>query len=317
MVWSPDRSDASSHTPVLFQEVLSALKPNSGSRIIDGTIGAAGHAYGILVASSPDGELLGLDRDPAALAIARERLIDFGARAILRHGSFSKILEHAAGIGWNAVQGVLLDLGVSSMQLTDPDRGFSFQLDGPLDMRFDPTQELRADDLVNDLQMEELARIIRLYGEEPKAYKIAKAIVRARPLTNTRQLADVVSRVAGHKSRRIHPATRTFQALRIAVNDELEALQVGLTQAIQVLEPGGRLAVISFHSLEDRIVKRTFRRESQGCVCPPEQPECTCEGRKTLMILTKRPIRPGEDEIERNPRARSARLRVAEKVEMA
>ncbi|OGO15419.1 MAG: 16S rRNA (cytosine(1402)-N(4))-methyltransferase [Chloroflexi bacterium RBG_16_48_8] len=317
MVKSPDGSRASPHTPVLLQEVLSALDPKSGSRIIDGTVGAAGHAYGILVASSPDGELLGLDRDQTALAIARERLTDFGFRALLRQGSFSEILDQAAGIGWKSVQGVLLDLGVSSMQLADPDRGFSFREDGPLDMRFDLTQELRAADLVNGLQLEELTSVIRLYGEEPKAYKIAKAIVQARPLTSTRQLADVIARVSGHQARRIHPATRTFQALRIAVNDELDTLQEGLTQAIQVLEPGGRLAVISFHSLEDRIVKRTFRRESQNCVCPPDQPVCTCDGRQSLKILTRRPIQPTEGEVMENPRARSARLRVAEKVAMA
>jgi len=317
MVRSPDGSNTGPHTPVLFQEVLSLLQISSGSRIIDGTVGAAGHAYGILSASSPDGELLGLDRDAAALAIARERLTGFGTRAILRYGSFDEILDHAAEIGWKTVQGVLLDLGVSSMQLADPDRGFSFREDGPLDMRFDLNQELQAADLVNELPMEALADVIHHYGEEPKSYRIAKAIVQARPLTSTRHLADVVARVAGHKSRRIHPATRTFQALRIAVNDELDTLQSGLAQAIQVLEPGGRLAVISFHSLEDRIVKRTFKRESQKCVCPPEQPICTCDGRQTVRIITKRPISPTEEEVSDNPRARSARLRVAEKVEMA
>jgi 16S rRNA (cytosine1402-N4)-methyltransferase len=317
MVWSPDSSDTAPHTPVLYKEVLSALQPKSGSRIIDGTVGAAGHAFGILTASSPDGELLGLDRDQAALEIARERLTDFGARAILKQGSFDEILSHAAEIGWNEVQGVLLDLGVSSMQLADPGRGFSFRADGPLDMRFDLTQDLTAADLVNELGLEELASVIHRYGEEPKAYKIARAIVQARPLMSTRQLAEIVARVSGQKKRRIHPATRTFQALRIAVNDELDTLQAGLTQAIQVLEPGGRLAVISFHSLEDRIVKRTFKRESQSCVCPPEQPICTCEGKQTLRIITKRPIWPTEAEVEGNPRARSARLRVAEKVGMA
>lgn len=317
MFKSPDGSDASPHTPVLFQEVLSGLKPKSGSRIIDGTVGAAGHAYGILEASSPDGILLGLDRDPEALSIARERLTDFGTRVILKHGSFADLLDHAAGIGWQTVHGVLLDLGVSSMQLVDPDRGFSFREDGPLDMRFDPSQELRAADLVNELSVEELASVFHRYGEEPKAYKIARAIVQARPLTSTRQLADLVIRVVGRKNRRIHPATRTFQALRIAVNEELDTLEDGLTQAIQMLEPGGRLAVISFHSLEDRIVKRAFRRASQDCICPPEQPICTCVGRRTLDLLTKRPTRPTREEVERNPKARSGRLRVAEKVVVA
>jgi 16S rRNA (cytosine1402-N4)-methyltransferase len=317
MFGAPGNSEASPHTPVLYQEVLSALQPKAESRIIDGTVGAAGHAYGILVASSPDGELLGLDLDTAALAIAQERLADFGTRVKLRHGSFAEILDHAAGIGWNEVQGVLLDLGVSSMQLANPDRGFSFREDGPLDMRFDPSQELRAEDLVNELRLEELANVIHLYGEEPKAFRIARAIIQARPLTSTRQLSDVVARAAGQKTRRIHPATRTFQALRIAVNDELDSLRVGLAQAIQILEPGGRLAVISFHSLEDRIVKQTFRKESQECICPPEQPVCTCGGRRTLKVITKRPLRPTEEEVQGNPRARSARLRVAEKAGVA
>jgi 16S rRNA (cytosine1402-N4)-methyltransferase len=314
---SPDFSDASPHTPVLLQEVLSALQLELGSRIIDGTVGAGGHAYGILTSSSPNGELLGLDRDQEALVLARKRLADFGDRAILQQGSFAEIADHAAGIGWKQVQGVLLDLGVSSMQLGNPARGFSFQEDGPLDMRFDLSQEVKAADLVNELQVEELARLFHLYGEEPKAYKIARAIVQARPLAGTRQLADLVARVSGWKKRRIHPATRIFQALRIAVNDELDTLQTGLLQAIQVLEPGGRIAVISFHSLEDRIVKRTFRRLSQDCVCPPEQPVCTCGGKRTLDLLTKRPIRPTDEEVNRNPRARSARLRVAEKVAVA
>jgi 16S rRNA (cytosine1402-N4)-methyltransferase len=313
----PDASDASPHTPVLFQEVLSALEPQSGSRIIDGTVGAGGHAHGILEASSPDGTLLGLDRDPQALAIAQERLTDFGIRAILRQGSFAEIVNHAAGIGWHSVEGILFDLGLSSMQLADPLRGFSFREDGPLDMRFDPAQDFRAADLVNEFQLEELARVIHQYGEEPKAYKIAKAIVSARPLTSTRQLADLVSKVAGRRKRHIHPATRTFQALRIAVNDELETLRVGLEQSISLLETGGRMAVISFHSLEDRIVKQTFRWASKECVCPPDQPICTCGKKREVKILTRRPIRPTEQEVERNLRSRSARLRVVEKLEVA
>jgi len=317
MVKPPDVSDARPHTPVLFQEVLSALEPRSGSRIIDGTVGAAGHAHGILMASSPDGELLGIDRDPNALALAQQRLTDFGIRAILRQGSFAEIVDHAAGIGWNSVHGILLDLGLSSMQLADPLRGFSFREDGPLDMRFDPSQDLRAVDLVNEFQLEELASLIHQYGEEPKAYRIAKAIVGARPLKSTRQLADLVTEVVGRRKRRIHPATRTFQALRIAVNDELETLQTGLEQSIRLLEPGGRMAVIAFHSLEDRIVKRTFRSASRECVCPPEQPFCTCDGRRELKLVTRRPIRPSEQEVKQNSRARSARLRVVEKVEMA
>jgi 16S rRNA (cytosine1402-N4)-methyltransferase len=316
MLKSPDSSDASPHTSVLFHEVLSALEPQPGSQIIDGTIGAAGHAHGILEASSPDGELLGLDRDPAALAIARDRLTDFGDRAILRQGSFSEIADHAAGIGWQAVQGILLDLGLSSMQLADPLRGFSFREDGPLDMRFDPSQDFRAVDLVNEFPLEELASVIHQYGEEPKAYNIAKAIVRARPLESTRELADLVSGIVSRR-RRIHPATRTFQALRIAVNDELETLQEGLEQSVHLLAPGGRMAVISFHSLEDRIVKRTFRNASRECVCPPDQPVCTCKHKQEVKLITRRPIRPTEQEVAQNSRSRSARLRVIEKLVLA
>jgi 16S rRNA (cytosine1402-N4)-methyltransferase len=196
-------------------------------------------------------------------------------------------------------------------------RGFSFQKDGPLDMRFDPSQDLRAADLVNDFQLEELARVIHQYGEEPKAYRIAKAIVRARPLEGTLELAELVSKVVGRRKQRIHPATRTFQALRIAVNDELDSLRIGLARSIDLLEPGGRMAVISFHSLEDRIVKQTFREASRVCVCPPEQPICTCDNRPKVKRISRRPIRPKEKEIELNPRARSARLRVIEKQGMA
>jgi 16S rRNA (cytosine1402-N4)-methyltransferase len=317
MLQSVDESDDRLHTPVLFNEVLSELRPSSGSRIIDGTVGSGGHARGILAASSPDGRLLGLDRDPEAVAKARERLADFGNRVILQQGSFAEITNLAAEIGWGSVHGILFDLGVSSMQLVDPRRGFSFQEEGPLDMRFDPAQDLRAADLVNEFSVGELASIIRRYGEEPKAYKIARAIVEARPLSSTRELADIVTHVVGREKRHIHPATRTFQALRIAVNDELDTLRDGLLQAIQLLEPGGRLVVVSFHSLEDRIVKHLFREESRECVCPPEQVVCTCEGRPRIRVLTRHPIRPTEEEVKANPKARSARLRVAEKADLA
>jgi 16S rRNA (cytosine1402-N4)-methyltransferase len=317
MVDPPDDADTSPHTPVLFNEVLSALSPGPGSRIIDGTVGAAGHAVGILAASEPDGTLLGLDRDPTALELAGERLFKYGSRVYLRQGSFADITSHTTSIGWGSVQGVLLDLGLSSLQLSDPQRGFSFRHKGPLDMRFDPSQPRTASDLVNHLDEERLAEILRNFGEEPKAGRIARAIVSARPIEHTQELAELVERVAGVRKRRIHPATRTFQALRIAVNDELNSLEIGLAQSVRILAPEGILAVISFHSLEDRIVKRFFREESSECNCPPKQPICTCEAIPSLSILTRKPIRPSEGEVERNPRARSARLRVAMKLEMA
>lgn len=317
MVEPPDNADTSPHTPVLFKEVLSALSPGPGSRIIDGTIGAAGHAAGILTASEPDGQLLGIDRDPITLKLAGERLSRFGPRAVLRQGSFAELSTHAASIGWGSVIGVLFDLGMSSLQLSDPQRGFSFMQSGPLDMRFDPSQSLTASDLVNHLTEEKLAEILRNYGEEPKAGRIARAIVKARPIEHTRSLAELVERVSGRRKRRIHPATRTFQALRIAVNDELDALKRGLAQAVQVLAPGGKLVVISFHSLEDRIVKHFFREESMQCSCPPDLPICVCGTDPKLKVITRRPIRPSEGEIELNRRARSARLRVAMKLQMA
>jgi 16S rRNA (cytosine1402-N4)-methyltransferase len=217
-------------------------------------------------------------------------------------------------IGWEFVSGILLDLGLSSMQLDTPERGFSFQADAPLDMRFDPRGPVRAADLVNTLPEKDLANLIYEYGEERRSRQVAHAIVRARPLLTTRQLAQVIAGVTSAGQPGIHPATRTFQALRIAVNRELESLEEVLPQAVASLEPGGRLAVISFHSLEDRIVKQYFRQESRDCICPPRQPVCTCGHMATIREITRRPIRPQPAEIQANPRARSARLRVAEKL---
>ncbi len=312
-----DDSESASHVPVLYHQVLSALKPRAGGRHIDGTLGLGGHALGILENSSPDGQVLGLDRDQASLELARMRLSKYGKRVHLRHGSFRHMQEIAGELGWSAVDGVLLDLGISSMQLEDPRRGFSFRHDGPLDMRFDTTQSLTAGELVNEARQEELAEILARYGEEPRARRVARAIVAARPLSTTLELAEVVSKVATRKRGGLDPATRTFQALRIAVNDELETLAAGLMQAIQLLAPGGRLVVISFHSLEDRIVKRTFARESRDCICPPGQPICTCEHKAHLRLVTRGPLRPDQSEVEKNPRARSARLRAAERIALA
>lgn len=302
------------HLPVLYQEVLSALRPRSGGRYVDCTVGAGGHAAGILEASAPDGMLLGLDVDPQALALAEQRLASFGERVILRRASYTTLRAQLTALGWDAVDGVLLDLGVSSMQLDTPQRGFSFREDGPLDMRFDPSQPLTAADLVNTLSEEALAEILWRYGEERRARQVARAIVAHRPITTTRQLAEIVARATTSGRPGMHPATRTFQALRIAVNRELEHIEQVLPQAVAALRPGGRLAVIAFHSLEDRLVKQFMRRESRDCLCPPKQPVCTCGHRATLRIVKPFPIKPTAEEVARNPRARSARLRVAERL---
>lgn len=304
------------HQPVLYQEVIRALQPFSPGRYIDATVGAGGHAWGILEVSSPAGLLLGLDLDPVALKLASEHLSVYGERVVLRQSSYVFLLDQMHTLGWPSVHGVLLDLGVSSMQLDQPEKGFSFREEGPLDMRFDPRQSLTAADLVNNLPADALAEILWKYGEERQARVIANAIIANRPLTTTIQLANVIQRATSGKKRSIHPATLTFQALRIAVNGELQALEKALPDAIKALEPGGRLAVISFHSLEDRLVKQFMQREARDCICPPEQPVCTCQHQRSVKII-QRLHRPVAAEIEENPRARSARLRVAEKINVA
>lgn len=308
--------DRSPHLSVLYHDTILALKPQSPGRYVDATVGAGGHAAGILQASSPEGKLLGLDRDPQALELASQRLSVYGDRVVLRQASYTTLLEQLAAIGWTGVQGVLMDLGVSSMQIDTPERGFSFQSEGPLDMRFDPSQATTAADLVNRLSETELADLIWEFGEERHARRIARAIVQARPLQTTTQLADVVLKAVRGERSKIHPATRTFQALRIAVNEELKGLAETLPQAVKALAPGGRLAVISFHSLEDRIVKQFFRRESRDCICPPDQPVCICGHKASIREITRRPIVANEEEIAANPRARSAKLRVAEKLNL-
>jgi 16S rRNA (cytosine1402-N4)-methyltransferase len=303
------------HLPVLYQEIITALHPISPGRYIDGTVGAGGHAWGILQASSPQGHLLGLDLDPQALELAKQRLAPFGERALLRQASYTELAEQMKVLGWDHVEGIVLDLGVSSMQLDNPERGFSFQTDGPLDMRFNPTASVSAADLVNGLPESELADLIWRYGEERNSRRIARAIVRSRPIRTTRQLAEVIARVsASGKHNRIHPATRTFQALRITVNNELESVESVLPVAVSALGIGGHLAVIAFHSLEDRLVKQFFRQESRDCICPPEQPICTCGHRASIKEITRHPIIATEAETQQNARSRSARLRVAEKI---
>jgi 16S rRNA (cytosine1402-N4)-methyltransferase len=302
------------HLPVLYHEIIHALQPQPGGRYVDGTLGAGGHAAGLLQASAPDGRLLGLDVDPQALALAQEKLAPFGERAVLQQASYTTLQGQMRLLGWDFADGILLDLGVSSMQLDTAERGFSFQVDAPLDMRFSPANPVTAATLVNTLPEKELADILYEYGEERRAYQVARVIVAARPLQTTRQLAAVVARVTGSGRPGMHPATRTFQALRIAVNGELDAIQDVLPQAVAALKPGGRLAVISFHSLEDRIVKHFFRTESQDCVCPPRQPVCNCGHLATIKTITRQPIVAQAAEIEQNPRSRSAKLRVAERI---
>jgi 16S rRNA (cytosine1402-N4)-methyltransferase len=301
------------HLPVLLQEVVAALDPRPGSCYIDGTVGGGGHALALLEASAPDGTLLGIDADPAALAATRLRFVAAGVdlrRFTLHHAAFRDLGQVARHYGVVAVDGILLDLGVSSHQFDTASRGFSFAHDGPLDMRLDPTGGTAAD-LVNQLDERDLADLIYQYGEERASRRIAHQIVvrrRQEPFTRTADLADLVARTLGRPGReRIHPATRTFQALRIAVNAELDQLEEVLPQAVELLREGGRIAVISFHSLEDRIVKSFFRAESgYGGSANPRPPR--------LRILTKKPLEATAEELTRNPRARSAKLRVAERI---
>ena len=306
-------SGTSLHTPVLLNEVLEGLAIKAGGTYIDCTVGTAGHAMPILDRSGPDGALLGMDLDPVAIETSRHRLRAYGDRVRLVRGSFARLKEVATAEGFVPADGVLLDVGVSSLQLEQGERGFSFQKEGRLDMRMDPQGETTADYLVNELTEAELTDIIARYGEEPKAKAIARGIVRNRPVKTTLELADLVARTVGRR-RRLHPATKTFQALRIAVNEELEALSDALPQAVDVLAAGGRMATITFHSLEDCLVKTFMGRESRDCVCPPEAPMCVCDHQRTLRVLTKKPIRPSSEEISQNPRARSAKLRIASRL---
>jgi 16S rRNA (cytosine1402-N4)-methyltransferase len=305
------------HIPVLLDEVISAIQPRPSGTYIDCTLGLGGHARAILEHSAPDGQLLGLDVDPQALRLATEGLAGFGRRATIVKANFAEVQNIAEAIGFLSVDGVLFDLGLSSMQLEAASRGFSFQNDAPLDMRMDPNLLVTAEDLVNGLAAEELANILYNYGEERRSRALSRAIVAAReqrPIRTTGQLSEVIHRVIHRGASRIDPSTRTFQALRIAVNGELEVLPKALPQAVSLLKPGGRLAIISFHSLEDRIVKRFIAAEVRGCVCPPSAPACVCGQQPRLQSLTRKPIVASQEERVRNPRSRSAKLRVAEKL---
>jgi 16S rRNA (cytosine1402-N4)-methyltransferase len=307
------------HLPVLAEEVMSMLTPAPGSLQIDATVGGGGHTERILEATTPDGRLLGLDADGAAITRVRRRLERFGDRVVLRQANFRELGRVAPEEGFSQIDGVLFDLGLSSFQLADVERGFSFRANGPLDMRFDPSRGVAASELLATLDTAELTALFRKYGEEPFAPRIARAIVAARrdaPIETAAQLADLVQRVAPappRGRRRVHPATRVFQALRIAVNEELDALQAGLAATVELLRPGGRLVVLSYHSLEDRIVKRFIATERKGCTCPPELPVCVC-GRDPRLRPLGKPLTPTPAELAANPRSRSARLRAAERL---
>jgi 16S rRNA (cytosine1402-N4)-methyltransferase len=309
------------HLPVLADEVIEMLAPAPGSLHIDATLGGGGHTERILEAANPDGRLLGLDADPAAIARVQARLGPvYGDRLVLREANFRELADVAPVAGFGAVDGALFDLGLSSFQLADRERGFGFRTGGPLDMRFDTSRGVPASELLASLDTAELTALFRRYGEEPKAPRIARAIVDARrvaPIATAEELAALVERVLPpnpRQPRRTHPATRVFQALRIAVNEELDALQAGLAAALDLLRPGGRLVVLSYHSLEDRIVKRFFQAERRGCICPPELPVCVCGRNPRLRLVTSPSLTPTDAEIARNPRARSARLRAAERL---
>jgi 16S rRNA (cytosine1402-N4)-methyltransferase len=305
-----------SHTPVLLAEVSAGLAVQRGGRFIDGTLGGGGHTAAILHQSAPDGQVLGIDADPAALRRVQTTLAEAIAmgRLLLAHGNFSAIEQIAIAHQFRPVDGILLDLGVSSFQLETPARGFSFVQDGPLDMRFDPTQELNAADIVNTWPADDLADLFYRYAEERHSRRIARYLVQHRPFYSTTQLAHAVEHaVGGRKGGRIHPATQIFQALRIAVNRELEGLEAALPQCLRLLKPGGRLAVISFHSLEDRIVKRWMQQEASTFTPDPSALSGRREKLPNLALLTRKPVVASQEEIAHNPRSRSAKLRIVQR----
>lgn len=302
------------HTPVMIPEIIQALKAHPGGRYIDGTLGEGGHSKSILNAIEPGGQVLGLDADAEAITVATERLMEHGDAFLAINANFRDIRATALRYEFVPVHGVLFDLGVSSLQLDRESRGFSFRRSDPLDMRFSFEQQLTAADIVNQYAESELADLIFHLGEDRAARRIAKAIVHNRPVNTSLELAELIEKVSPRRGKRMHPATRTFQAIRIAVNDELSALETALEQAVSLLGQGGRLAVISYHSLEDRIVKNFIRKQASDCICPPGTPICKCNHLATLKMVSRRPLIPTESEIETNRRARSAKLRVAERI---
>jgi 16S rRNA (cytosine1402-N4)-methyltransferase len=304
------------HVPVLLDEVVAGLQPRPGGRFVDCTIGLGGHAAAILERISPSGRLLGIDADPNAIKISKDRFSNYGEAVTLVNDNFVNIDAICKEYLFHPVDGILFDLGVSSPQLDTAERGFSFHLDAPLDMRFSPEQGLTASDIVNRFSEQELAKLIERYGEERHSRRIARYIAQNRPITTTAELAQLVEQasVASSRRSRIHPATRTFMALRIAVNSELQNLELALKQTPDLLRPGGRLTVISYHSLEDRIVKQFMRYAASSCVCPPGTIICRCGHVPTLKLISRKVIKPASLEIESNPRSRSARLRIAERL---
>ncbi len=309
---SPD-SPAHVHIPVLLRETVEMLAVQPGGRYIDCTVGGGGHAKAILEHSSPGGQLLGIDADPAAIKAAQKKLEDYRRSVLLVNDNFVNLQAICIKYDFSPVHGILLDLGLSSLQLANG-RGFSFQHDAPLDMRFSPAQEITAADIVNTLSEAELARYIRTYGEEGYSYLIARHIVKERPINSTLHLARVIEKAIGGRRGKIHPATRTFQALRIAVNQELDNLRSVLRQAIRLLGFEGRLVVITYHSLEDRIVKQFMQQEARDCICPPAVPTCVCGHKARVRLVNKKVIVPSSDEVLENPRSRSAKLRAVERL---
>jgi len=311
-----EAANSVTHTSVLLGEALAFLRPRPGGRYVDGTLGGGGHAEAILEAAGPDGELLGMDWDQEARAIASRRLSRFGDRVHVVAATFTEAGEWLRRLGWDGVDGILIDLGVSSLQLDVAERGFSFSRSGPLDMRMDRTRPLTAAEWLGQASEKELVRVLREYGEEPQARRIARAILLAQrrgELTDTAALASAVGRVVGRAVAH-HPATRAFQALRIAVNGELDNLERFLGDAYRWLRPGGRLVTLAYHSLEDRMLKQTFRLWARSCLCPRSIPVCRCGWSKKVTVLTPRPVRPSPQEVASNPRSRSARLRAVERL---
>jgi len=302
------------HISVMAEEAVEGLQARPGGVFVDCTVGLGGHAANILARILPQGRLLGIDADPEAISIAQDKLGGYGEAVTLVNDNFAMLEDICHEYKFYPVDGILFDLGVSSLQLDTAQRGFSFQRDASLDMRFDSRQGLTAADIVNTFSEEELARIIREYGEERHSRRVAQLIVHSRPITTTTELAQVLGQVLGGKRAGIHPATRTFMALRIAVNSELQNLKAALNQAINLLRPGGRLVAISYHSLEDRIVKEFMRREASSCICPPGTVVCRCGHIPTLRLITKKVIKPSTLEVKSNPRSRSAKLRIAERL---
>ena len=302
------------HIPVMVPEILKYLEVSSGGRYIDCTLGEGGHTKSLLEASNPGGEVLGIDADHEAIEVSKNRLEEYGERFIYDNSNFKNIKKIAMKSKFVPCHGILFDLGVSSLQLDKESRGFSFRRKAPLDMRFSINQTLTAQDVLNTFSESEISDILYQYGEERQSRKIAKLIIENRPLSNADELSDLIKKNIRQTNYKINPSTKTFQALRIYINEELNSLSQALEQSLEILGVGGRMAVISYHSLEDRIVKNFFKKESKYCICPPNIPECDCEHFPKLKIVTKKPVSPSQSEIDANKRSRSAKLRVVERI---